>query len=52
MTPAPQFYTARHGFRETLMAVIGEDADGYPVEREATVDEQHDAWVADRGFAQ
>lgn len=44
----PDFYIARNGFRETLMVQIGEDADGYPIEREATVDEEHSIWLAEQ----
>lgn len=44
MTP-DHFYIQRDGYRETLMAVIGED------EREATSDEQHEHWLTSRdGF--
>jgi hypothetical protein len=42
MTPAPQVYVQRNGFRETLMVRDGED------EREATDDECHAEWVASR----
>jgi hypothetical protein len=47
MTAAPTFYTVRQGFRETLMAFLGEDAEtGEPIEREATVEEEHQHWIA------